>query len=227
MALLIAACSGGGDSAEPTPSLVTTTTTSTTTPPADPDELAAAASLTIDDMPDGWEERDPQDPVPLDSICPDVAAELEAAETLGDRAARARFVARDEADAIPAVRQEIYLYSAPGDAASAYHVRASGEHALCSAAVGTELLEGESRLVGSGFREVEPGDLGTESRSWVVSFALEEGDARVDASFEIVTFRVGPLVSTVLITTGPAFPLAAPERAEILATAAARAEAAG
>lgn len=225
LVVVAAACSGDDSEGAAEPTTTVTVSATTTEPELVPQQVADAAVLTSDDVPDGWEERERR-PVDLANPCPAVTIDLTLIEPEGAAPGRSGFAARNPDPGIPAVRQEVYVYDDAQSAQTAFQVRSSGEFALCASATGAEILEAtDTVLAGEGFREADPGDLGTESQSWVVSFAIEESGVTVDARFELATFRVGPVVSALLITTSPAFPLSTTERQAVLASAAERVQA--
>jgi hypothetical protein len=219
-ALVAAACSGGdGDDPPSTPAPTTAAATTTTVFGSE----AADALLADRDLPADWEPRELLETGDLARTCPDVAAQVAAAGD-GPAPQTAQRAARAPAVGLPAVRHEVALYGDVSSARDAFDVRSSGELALCLAAVGIETLEGEdAALSGRGFRAADPGPLGEEARSWILSFTVEEQGVRLDGTFEITTFRVGPIVSTLLITTSPLFALTREQRADLLAAAVARA----
>lgn len=214
---IMAGCRDGGTA----PDAAATTTVPTTNAAAP--LTARDALLAPGDLPVAMEVRDPAEHGDLEDACPELASDVEDLTGVpgvdaADTAARALDVG------LPAVRHDVARFADEAAAREMFDLRASGEFALCLAAVGAETLERDGAvLAGRGFREADPGDLGDEAASWVLSFTLEEAGVSLQGNFEVTTLRVGPIVSTVLLTTSPLFPLTSVQRTEVLTAAVSRA----
>jgi hypothetical protein len=208
IACAIGGCIGGDDGAPATSAPVDTT------PAIDVDAVARAAALTRRDLPAAWRTIQAEPTRGLDDTCPPIARRLQ--DATGDVAATEQRAARVRDTGLPALRQRVDVLPTVAAAREMYEVRASDDFARCLA----ETVAGQSVLAGP--REVDPGRLGDASSSWVVPVSISADGLALDANLEVVTFRNGPIVNSLVLSSSPLFPLDGDVRSGILRDAARR-----
>lgn len=222
------ACSGDGADSTPDDSATSSSSSatvgasedSTTLSPAAREEIAASSILPEAVLPGEWKRRPGAEPAEMDGICRDHATDLDRVDSGADPA-EASMTAGSATDALPLMRQHLLVYPDVDQADDAYELRASLDHAFCTILAGALSLEGDGGSVSADdLREVDPGALGDESAAWLVTLGVAEADVAIEARVELVTFRVGPTVGTVVLASSPVFSLSSDERAGLLEAAA-------